>query len=189
MYSWLIRPGNMPRSYNAWITEASKISPHSLLINRAYWRDGRPDPADMKILINQKVHSASHLYYHGKQVLIYFDRSDHHAHQPYAPSRSPRNDHEGADRTSVQQLCRNTSLVGIMHICSDRPIYRSVQMDVPDLRCSTFRTGITIQEERVGKECTRNVLEAFVGYCEELDLFGRFCYHLSKWVSFHGLLT
>lgn len=83
MYSWLLRPGNMPKSYNGWISEASKISPHSLLINRAYWRDGRADPKDMEVLIGMKVRmtlpNRSNLENQSqKRVLIYDFSSTQH---------------------------------------------------------------------------------------------------------------
>ncbi|KAG8786646.1 hypothetical protein FRC15_010986 [Serendipita sp. 397] len=52
MYSWLLRPDTIPRSYSTWISQASKVLEPTVLVNRGFARDGRADPKYMNELIN-----------------------------------------------------------------------------------------------------------------------------------------
>ncbi|CAG8629902.1 11661_t:CDS:2, partial [Acaulospora colombiana] len=54
MYSWLLRPDTIPRSYSLWIGEAAKVLQPTVLINRAFTRTGQPDPKNMQELIDWK---------------------------------------------------------------------------------------------------------------------------------------
>ena len=55
MYSWLLRPDTIPRSYSIWVSTAAKVLQPTVLVNRGFARTGRPDPKDMKELIDWKV--------------------------------------------------------------------------------------------------------------------------------------
>lgn len=55
MYSWLLRPDTIPRSYSTWISQASKVSESTVLVNRAFARRGQPDPSDMRDLLDGPV--------------------------------------------------------------------------------------------------------------------------------------
>ncbi|PVF95509.1 hypothetical protein CPB86DRAFT_711129 [Serendipita vermifera] len=54
MYSWLLRPDTIPRSYSLWIGEAAKVLEPTVLVNRAFTRTGQPDPKNMQELIDWK---------------------------------------------------------------------------------------------------------------------------------------
>lgn len=55
MYSWLLRPDTIPKSYSSWVTQASKVSEETVRVNRGYVRNGRAPEEDMKTLINQAI--------------------------------------------------------------------------------------------------------------------------------------
>lgn len=55
MYSWLLRPDTIPKSYSVWVSTAAKVLQPTVLINRKFAREGRPDPKDMQTLLDWKV--------------------------------------------------------------------------------------------------------------------------------------
>ena len=55
MYSWLLRPDTIPRSYSVWVSTAAKVLQPTVLVNRGFARNGRADPKDMQTLIDWKV--------------------------------------------------------------------------------------------------------------------------------------
>ncbi|KZP00217.1 hypothetical protein CALVIDRAFT_494229 [Calocera viscosa TUFC12733] len=54
MYAFLLRPETIPRGYNEWIQNASKVTKEAVLINRHANREGRFDPAWMRIQRDRK---------------------------------------------------------------------------------------------------------------------------------------
>lgn len=54
MYSWLLRPETIPKSYSLWISTAAKVLQPTVLVNRGFAREGRADPKDMQALIDWK---------------------------------------------------------------------------------------------------------------------------------------
>ena len=55
MYSWLLRPDTIPRSYSVWVSTAAKVLHPTVLVNRGFARNGRPDPKDMHTLMDWTV--------------------------------------------------------------------------------------------------------------------------------------
>ncbi|KZT60770.1 hypothetical protein CALCODRAFT_428897 [Calocera cornea HHB12733] len=54
MYAFLFRPETIPRGYNNWIQNASKVTKQAVLINRGAKREGRFDPEWMRIQRDRK---------------------------------------------------------------------------------------------------------------------------------------
>lgn len=60
MYAWLVSPETIPREYNNWILQASKVPEFAVMANRTMVRDGVIEPVQVQRALNHRVSLSAH---------------------------------------------------------------------------------------------------------------------------------